>query len=197
MSATSSSKVYRINEIFYSLQGEGANSGRPAVFVRFSGCNLRCPFCDTDFAATTPMSANDILQQINQFPSRFVVLTGGEPSLQIDELLLNSLKQAGFTIAIETNGTHTLPSGIDWITVSPKEGSEIVLRKADEVKVVFIGQDVERYRNMITASRYYLQPCSKVVGGSRTDNTAQVVDYCKSHPHWSLSLQTHKLISIP
>ena len=196
MSATSKTGVYRINEIFYSLQGEGANTGCPAVFVRFSGCNLRCPFCDTDFAAFTTMSVADLLRQVVAFPSRFIVLTGGEPSLQIDNELLSALKQEHFTIAIETNGTHLLPDGIDWVTVSPKENSQIVLTQADEVKVVYIGQDVERYHSQIKASRYYLQPCSTESNGIRTDNVADVVAYCQSHPHWSLSLQTHKLIDI-
>ena len=181
--------AYRINEIFYSLQGEGANTGMPAVFVRFSGCNLRCPFCDTDFASYREMELAEILDSIEEFPSDFIVLTGGEPSLQIDSELIEALHEHDKVIAIETNGTHPLPTDIDWVTCSPKEGSRIVLREADEVKVVYTGQDVEQYADMIEAESYYLQPCS-------CENTDEVIAYCLAHPHWSLSLQTHKLIHI-
>ena len=181
--------AYRINEIFYSLQGEGANTGMPAVFVRFSGCNLRCPFCDTDFASYREMKLEEILDSIEEFPSDFIVLTGGEPSLQIDSELIEALHEHDKVIAIETNGTHPLPADIDWVTCSPKEGSRIVLREADEVKVVYTGQDVEQYADMIEAESYYLQPCS-------CENTDEVIAYCLAHPHWSLSLQTHKLINI-
>lgn len=187
---------YRVNEIFYSLQGEGANVGRPAVFLRFSGCNLRCPFCDTDFAASQELSLADIRSRILSYPARFIVLTGGEPSLQVDDALLQMLHAEGYTVSIETNGTHLLPSGIDWVTVSPKEERPPILTRADEVKVVFIGQDVERYHNTISADRYYLQPCSMVKDGRVSDNREQVIAYCLAHPHWSLSLQTHKLLNI-
>ncbi len=188
--------MYRINEIFYSLQGEGAHTGRPAVFVRFSGCNLRCPWCDTDFAAYREMKAEEIIAAVAVYPARFVVLTGGEPSLQVDEALVRALHDAGWTIAIETNGTHSLPSGIDWVTVSPKEGSRLVLTRADEVKVVYTGQDVERYLLAIQAPSYRLQPCSVIQEGVRTDNCEEVVRYCLEHPHWTLSLQTHKILHI-
>ena len=153
-------KIYKVNEIFYSLQGEGANAGTPAVFVRFAGCNLRCPFCDTDFDSYTEMSADEIADEVGQYPADFVVLTGGEPSLQVDENLVAVLRSRDLVIAIETNGTHPLPYDIDWVTLSPKEGSQIVLTEADEVKVVYVGQDVEPYLN-IPADHHFLQPCRK------------------------------------
>ena len=188
--------MYRINEIFYSLQGEGVHTGRPAVFVRFSGCNLRCPWCDTDFAAYREMTADDILAAMAGYPARFAVLTGGEPSLQIDEPLLQALHKAGWTIAIETNGTRALPQGIDWLTASPKEGSRLALDRADEVKVVYTGQDVEQYVSAIQAGTYRLQPCSVTRDGVTTDNRDEVIRYCLEHPHWTLSLQTHKILHI-
>lgn len=181
--------MYKINEIFYSLQGEGANTGTPAIFIRFSGCNLKCPFCDTDFASYKEMSAQEIIDEIEQYPSSFVVLTGGEPSLQVDRKLINALHAQDFVVAIETNGTHALPEDIDWVTCSPKEGSRIVLREADEVKVVYTGQDVEQYTDLIEAESYYLQPCS-------CENTEEVIAYCLAHPVWSLSLQIHKMLNI-
>lgn len=195
--------MYKVNEIFYSLQGEGANTGTPAIFIRFAGCNLRCPFCDTNFADFNEKTIAEIMSEISQYPSNFVVLTGGEPSLQVDDELVAALHAEDYVVAIETNGTHELPDDIDWITVSPKEGSRIVLSEADEVKVVFTGQDVEQYLS-IEAESYYLQPCSKeetvVDNGKettrRTDNVKDVIEYCLAHPHWSLSLQTHKLLNI-
>ena len=187
--------MYRINEIFYSLQGEGRNVGTPAVFIRFSGCNLRCPFCDTDFSASTAMTKAQILKTALQYPARFVVLTGGEPSLQVDEPLIHALHDAGFYIAIETNGTHTLPDGIDWVTVSPKEGSDVVILNANEVKVVYTGQDVEQYLR-IASQHYYLQPCATTIDGQPSDNCPEVIRYCLAHPQWRLSLQTHKMLSI-
>ena len=162
MSATN---TYRIHEIFYSLQGEGFHTGRPAVFVRFAGCNLRCPFCDTDFSTRQTMTCEDIVRQaLSLIPSslpdgRFLlVLTGGEPALQVDDTLIDALHEAGFYIAIETNGTRTLPAAIDWITCSPKD-APVVLTQADELKVVFRGQDVERLYQGVKAQHYFLQPC--------------------------------------
>lgn len=186
--------MYQINEIFYSLQGEGANTGTPAIFIRFSGCNLRCPFCDTDFSQSTPMSVEDILAEVAQYPSEMIIFTGGEPSLQLDQTLVDALRAEDYVLAIETNGTHALPEGLDWITVSPKRGSRLVLTEADEVKVVYTAHgdedpDVEQYLEMIQADNYFLQPCSG-------ENTAEVVAYCLQHPYWSLSLQTHKMINI-
>lgn len=187
---------YRVNEIFYSLQGEGFHSGTPALFVRLSGCNLACPFCDTDFSSFEEMTAEEIVSRGRELLCEcgcrvpLVVLTGGEPSLQADTALCAALSEAfGAEISIETNGTHPLPEGIDWVTCSPKEGSEVVLREANEVKVVFTGQDVEHWHKSIRAQHYFLQPCS-------CGNTAEVISYILAHPHWRLSLQTHKYTGI-
>lgn len=186
--------MYRVNEIFYSLQGEGYHTGRAAVFIRLSGCNLRCPFCDTDFSAYQPMTAQDIVSEAERLwgesrEERFCVLTGGEPSLQVDAELVLQLHAAGFYIAMETNGTHPVPPQIEWVTCSPKEGAEVVLDYASELKVVYTGQEVEHYRDQVSADYYYLQPCS-------CRNTAEVVAYILRHPQWHLSLQTHKMIDI-
>lgn len=185
---------YRIKEIFYSLQGEGCHSGVPAVFIRFSGCNLRCAWCDTDFSTYTELTAEEIVakaQQLTKGPG-YAILTGGEPSLQVDEVLLNALHQAGYKVAIETNGTHPLPKGIDWITCSPKEGSTLHLKHADEVKVVYTGIDPEHWRNDIQTDNWLLQPLDK----NGHNNTTDVVEYILAHPTWRLSLQTHKLIGL-
>ncbi len=178
----------KINEIFYSLQGEGYHSGTPAVFIRFSGCNLKCSFCDTKHEEGTHMSDNEIIEAVSSFPANTVILTGGEPSLQIDDTLIELLHKAGKYICIETNGTHPLPSGIDWITCSPKEGAPVRLQHIDEVKVVYTGQDLSAYA-ALKADWHFLQPCS-------CSNTEEVVDYILCHPEWRLSLQTHKLIDI-
>ena len=182
-------KKKKINEIFYSLQGEGMHTGTPAVFVRFSGCNLHCPFCDTRHEEGIWMSNEEIVEAVKRHPCRFVILTGGEPSLQIDEDLLHRLHDAGRYICIETNGTHPLPAGIDWVTCSPKGDAPVMLEKIDEVKVVYKGQDVETYHKQLKADHYSLQPCSGL-------NTAETVVYVLAHPWWRLSLQTHKLIDI-
>lgn len=179
----------KINEIFYSLQGEGFHTGTPVVFVRFSGCNLHCSFCDTRHDAGTLMSDDEILSAIAPYPSRTVILTGGEPSLWIDETLVERLHAAGYYVCVETNGTRPLPDGVDWVTCSPKEGATVALARIDEVKVVYTGQPVETYRKL-PAAHYFLQPCSG-------RNTAEVVAYALAHPEWRLSLQTHKLIDIP
>lgn len=188
---------YKINEIFYSLQGEGANTGTPAIFIRFSGCNLRCPFCDTDFATFTEMTAEEIAEAVAAYPARLVVLTGGEPALQVDEKLIDLLHAQDKYIAIETNGTRDLPLGIDWVTVSPKESGKLAFFEADELKVVYIGQDVEKYYKLFPhAQHHYLQPCSVTRNGITTDNRDEVIRYCLDHPHWALSLQTHKILNI-
>lgn len=190
---------YRINEIFYSLQGEGYFTGTAAVFLRFSGCNLRCGFCDTRHEEFAEMSPADIVARLREYPSRHVVVTGGEPSLQLDQMLVDMLHDEGFFIQIETNGTRQLPEGIDWVTCSPKGTatgeSAVKLRHIDELKVVYEGQDVESLANSLPAMHYFLQPCSSPYyeGGS---NTADTVAYILAHPHWRLSLQTHKLIDI-
>lgn len=272
-------RTYRINEIFYSLQGEGFWTGTPAVFVRFSACNLRCPFCDTDFnsfseltvpeiisaAATalagqkqcrrTPFSGNaaslrplplssssslcdnslpagpsrrvgitgppEISDLRGVFPgvdtpsallppsehvaaasgAPMVVLTGGEPGLQVDAELVEAFHQAGFRVHIETNGTRALPEGIDWVTLSPKSGlpgvvgdAAVVLERADEIKVVFSeGDDPSRWA-AFPATWHFLQPCD--AADVTKANTVAAIRYCQEHPLWRLSLQTHKLLGI-
>lgn len=178
----------KINEIFYSLQGEGHHTGTPAVFVRFSGCNLKCDFCDTAHQSGVAMSDEAIVEAVSAYPCRMVILTGGEPGLWIDDALVEALHRAGKYIAIETNGTQVLPEGIDWVTCSPKEGAPLHVRRIDEVKVVYTGQDVAPYLSL-PAQEHFLQPCS-------CQNTEEVVAYIKAHPQWRLSLQTHKLIHI-
>lgn len=178
----------KINEIFYSLQGEGFHVGTPAVFVRFSGCNLNCSFCDTSHEAGTLMSDDEIVRHICSFPATVVVLTGGEPGLWIDDDFIDRLHAVGKYVCIETNGTKRLPATIDWVTCSPKEGAAVCLERMDEVKVVYIGQDVTPYEQL-PAKHYFLQPCS-------CHNTEAVIDYILAHPQWRLSLQTHKLLNI-
>lgn len=206
--------MYKVNEIFYTLQGEGAHMGIPAVFVRFSGCNLRCPWCDTEFTDSTPMSAEAIvaaIQELYDIPNerrKMVVLTGGEPGLQVDEALVNALHTAGFYICIETNGTRPLPAGIDWITCSPKDGTKPVLKRVDEVKVVFTGTyDPEIWREQLEAEHWMLQPL-RFTGewliehavdeweDDRNDNLDDTVRYILSHPFWRLSVQVHKIADL-
>lgn len=197
-------KTYSINEIFYSLQGEGRHTGRAAVFIRFSGCNLRCPFCDTDFSRHTAMTADDIIGVVNQWRAcAFVVLTGGEPTLQADEALVSRLHDEGFYVAIETNGTRLVPKNIDWVTLSPKscfvnEGPQLVTFKVNEVKVVFDGiHDPTVYSKLGGSPYLNLQPCDTGDDHRNRELTRQCVEYIKRHPQWHLSLQTHKLIHIP
>lgn len=178
----------KINEIFYSLQGEGFHTGTPALFIRFSGCNLKCSFCDTKHEEGEWMSDEDIVAKAKECPAKMVVLTGGEPSLWIDEAFVEKLHQAGKYVCIETNGTHPIPDSVDWITCSPK-GAPVVLTQIDEVKVVYTGdEDVEPYLTL-PAQVHFLQPCS-------CKNTQEVVAYIQEHPQWRLSLQTHKWIGI-
>ncbi len=178
----------KINEIFYSLQGEGFHTGTPALFIRFSGCNLKCSFCDTKHEEGEWMSDEDIVAKAKECPAKMVVLTGGEPSLWIDEAFVEKLHQAGKYVCIETNGTHPIPDSLDWITCSPK-GAPVVLTRIDEVKVVYTGdEDVEPYLTL-PAQVHFLQPCS-------CKNTQEVVAYIQEHPQWRLSLQTHKWIGI-
>ncbi|NPD91615.1 7-carboxy-7-deazaguanine synthase QueE [Xylanibacter muris] len=191
--------VKKINEIFYSLQGEGRNTGCAAVFIRFAGCNLQCPFCDTDFTGYQEMTDEQIVARASEFPARFAVLTGGEPALHIDARLIGLLHDAGFRIAIETNGTRTLPDGIDWVTVSPKvefvgEKAELALKRCDELKCVYNGQtDVSDYG--VEASYYYLQPCDVADEQRNIEIRGKCIEYILGHPQWRLSLQIHKICS--
>ncbi len=211
--------TYRLKEIFYTLQGEGAHTGRPAVFCRFSGCNLWtgreedrdeavCRFCDTDFVGTDGpgggkfRAAGDLARAIAAaWPAeagperRFVVCTGGEPLLQLDSDLLSALHGEGFEVAVETNGTQEPPPGIDWLTVSPKAGAPLAVRTGDELKLVYPQQEAgpDRFEGL-AFSHFFLQPMD---GPAREANTAAALRYCLAHPRWRLSLQTHKLLGIP
>ncbi len=188
---------YRVNELFYSLQGEGFHTGEAAVFVRFSGCNLRCPFCDTDFSAYREMTGEEIILQIKDYPSRFVVLTGGEPTLQVDDSLIALFHEHGYVVAMETNGTRQWPEALDWSTVSPKEN--VVISQCNELKVVFQQQsetELENLRERISAGHYFLQPCDTGDPGQNERYVAACVEYIKAHPQWRLSLQTHKITGI-
>ena len=178
----------KINEIFYSLQGEGYHTGTPAIFVRFSGCNLKCDFCDTQHEEGKMMTDDEIIAEVKKYPAVTVVLTGGEPSLWIDDALVDRLHEAGKYVCIETNGTRPLPASIDWVTCSPKQGARLAITRMDEVKVVYEGQDISIYERL-SAEHFFLQPCSCY-------NTALTVDCVMRHPKWRLSLQTHKLIDI-
>lgn len=190
----------KVNEIFYSLQGEGFHTGTAAVFVRLSGCNLRCPFCDTHHSEGTEMTEEDICQAVKAFPASLVVVTGGEPSLYLTASLVDMLHQAGKKVAVETNGTHQLPSNVDWITLSPKdayvEKALPVIRRCNELKEVFDGEQPVNDYPHIRADHYFLQPCD--IGNSERNAriTAACIDYIKQHPKWRLSLQTHKITNI-
>ena len=196
--------MYRINEIFHSLQGEGYHSGTPAVFVRFSGCNLRCAFCDTQHQEGAMFSLQEIVDEVNRFPDApLLVLTGGEPSLFIDEAFVAELKQKTHKkIAIETNGTNLLPKNLDWVTLSPKSGFEggdmapCVLTHCDELKVVYLGQELSQYDGIETRHRF-LQPCFVEDLEQRKVNMQACVEAVKSHPDWRLSLQIHRVLNIP
>jgi len=210
--------TYSIKEIFYTLQGEGAHAGRPAVFCRFSGCNLwtgreqdrataTCQFCDTDFVGTDgerggkfrdagALAAEiDSLWPAAYLASKYVVFTGGEPLLQLDAALIDAMHAVGFMIAIETNGTLPVPAGVDWICVSPKMGATLVVHKGDEIKVVIpqAGQDLADYQALDFAN-YFVQPMD---GPLAAFNTQLAIDTCRRNPQWKLSLQTHKLLQIP
>lgn len=205
---------YKVNEIFYTLQGEGAHSGIPAVFIRFSGCNLRCPWCDTEFADYREMTSDQIIAEICELydlPNerrKMVVMTGGEPGLQVDDALVDALHAAGFFVCIETNGTRPLPVAIDWVTCSPKEGTRLALHKVNEVKVVFTGTyDPEVWRSQLEAEHWMLQPLRYtgewlMMSGidewedDRNDNLPETVRYILSHPFWRLSVQLHKIAGL-
>ena len=178
----------KINEIFYSLQVEAYHTGTQADFVSFSGCNLKCSFCDTQHEEGTLMTDDEIIAEVSKYPAATVILTGGEPSLWIDDALVDRLHEAGKYVCIETNGTRPLPASIDWVTCSPKQGARLAITRMDEVKVVYEGQDISIYERL-SAEHFFLQPCSCY-------NTALTVDCVMRHPKWRLSLQTHKLIDI-
>ena len=209
--------TYVVKEIFYTLQGEGAQAGRPAVLCRFAGCNLwngreadrhhaLCRFCDTDFVGTDGpgggrfAAANDLGEAIANSWSgaadeRYVVFTGGEPALQLDEPLLHDLHARGFTTAIETNGTLSLPAGLDWICVSPKAGTEVVQRSGDELKLVWPQEGIDPEDLLDWDFRHFIiQPLD---GPEREESTAAAIGYVLAHPRWRLGLQAHKLIGMP
>ncbi len=189
-------RLMKINEIFYSLQGEGHYTGTPAVFVRFAGCNLKCSFCDTDFTSFTEMTEDDIVRETGQYPANHIVITGGEPTLQITASLVSKLHEAGKYVQIETNGTNVLPEGcnIDWVTCSPKYKA-VRLQHIDELKVVFEGQDMSQYDGL-TASEYRLQPCDTQDEGKNKEILRQTIDFILKNPKWKLSLQTHKILNV-
>ena len=185
-------QMKRVNDIFYSLQGEGRNTGRAAIFIRFAGCNLKCPFCDTDFSQYEEMSDEDILNRIKSYPSRFVVLTGGEPSLQVDRLLVDLLHSHGYELAMETNGTHPIVDGIDWITCSPKGNT--VIKRCNELKCIFEETTQVPDDHGISAEYKYLQPCDVQDAERNAQIVKRCFDYILQHPEWRMSLQTHKLV---
>lgn len=184
-----------VNEIFYSLQGEGFWAGTPCVFVRFSGCNLHCDFCDTPHQTGNEMDEAAIIAAIRECSKRcrHIVLTGGEPALQVTQELVFALKSAGYYLHIETNGTLPLPEGIDWVTLSPKY-EDVVLEKASEVKLVYEGQDVSEWEDF--SPLRYLQPCDRGDEHLNRKNLQQCIEFVKSNPKWSLSVQLHKLLDI-
>lgn len=208
--------MYSVKEVFYTLQGEGVHAGRPAVFCRFSGCNLwsgreqdrasaLCDFCDTDFIGTdgqnggkfghaTELAAHLISFWPDNKVRPYLVCTGGEPALQLDSALIDALHDCGFEIAIETNGTRPLPVGIDWICVSPKGSSEVIITQGDELKLVYPQPlaPPERFE-ALAFNHFYLQPLDDLSG---VDHTRACIDYCMAHPQWKLSLQTHKILGI-
>ena len=211
---------YAVKEIFYTLQGEGAQTGRPAVFCRFAGCNLWtgreedrgeavCSFCDTDFVGTGGPGGGKFAEASSlaaavaaawpRAPSpgerRFVVCTGGEPLLQLDAALIQALHERGFEVAVETNGTVLPPPGIDWLCVSPKADAPLVVQAGNELKLVYPQPEAQPPRfEALDFDHFFLQPMD---GPSRDANTAAALRYCLAHPRWRLSLQTHKLLGIP
>lgn len=208
--------MYTVKEIFYTLQGEGANSGRAAVFCRFSGCNLwtgreadrataTCTFCDTDFVGVGPdggkfATSDELAEAVaSRWPAGvagqpFVVCTGGEPLLQLEGAAVDALHRRGFQVAVETNGTCEPPPGLDWICVSPKRGAELVLRRGNELKLVYPQPGLEPTSlEGLDFEHFFLQPMD---GPDVEANTQAALAYCLSHPHWRLSIQTHKLLHI-
>jgi 7-carboxy-7-deazaguanine synthase (Cx14CxxC type) len=210
-------KKYKVKEIYYTLQGEGAQTGRPAVFCRFTGCNLWsgreedreksvCTFCDTDFIGTDGenggrYTATELAQKVADvwgdmtLGTPYVVCTGGEPLLQLDEPMIDAFHDLGIEVAVETNGTIPAPKGLDWICMSPKANSEIVLTQGHELKLVYPQPTALPTRFEALAYQYfYLQPMDSP---TQTQNIADTVEYCRKNPKWRLSLQTHKFLNIP
>lgn len=209
--------MYSVKEIFYSLQGEGAQSGRAAIFCRFTGCNLWsgreqdrakaiCDFCDTDFIGTDGQNggkfetASKLCEYLHSFwpqsssEKPYIIFTGGEPALQLDQELVDYCHELGFEVAIETNGTKLLPANIDWICVSPKADAEVIIVKGDELKLVY-PQTLAKPEQFseLEFNHFYLQPLD---GPARSMYTKECVDYCLKHPQWKLSLQNHKVLGI-
>lgn len=211
--------MYSVKEIFYTLQGEGKRSGRPAVFLRFSGCNLWngkeadrefaiCNFCDTDFIGTNGINggkytlANELaIKAMSLWPKQslgskpYIVCTGGEPLLQLNTPLIIALQEQGFEVAVETNGTLLVPEGVDWICMSPKPDTQIVQNKGDELKFIYPQERLQPEPFLEMDFKYfYIQPMD---GPHLNANIQQCISYCMKHPQWSLSLQTHKMLGIP
>jgi 7-carboxy-7-deazaguanine synthase len=215
---TEKKKKYKIKEIYYTLQGEGAMTGRAAVFCRFTGCNLWsgreedrakaiCQFCDTDFWGTDGENggrydAENLAKKVKSLWAKsdfsgkpYVVCTGGEPLLQLDELLVDAFHAVGLEVAIETNGTMLPPKNVDWICMSPKANTDIILTKGNELKLVFPQQNAEPERfTDLEYEHFFLQPMDNA---SQAANIKATLDYCRKNPQWRLSLQTHKLLDIP
>ena len=191
---------YLINEIFYSLQGEGRWAGRAAIFIRFSGCNLKCPFCDTDFKSHKKMTAKDILKELLKYSQcNFVVLTGGEPTLQVTDELLDMLHSNNYYVAMETNATREVSLKVDWVTASPKKAyvkeGGVWLTHADEVKVVYDGEH-EPNDFGIDANEYYIQPCDTGNAEKNEEIIKLCINWIQGHPKWKLSLQQQKIINV-
>ena len=210
--------TYSVHEIYYTLQGEGAQTGRPAVFLRFAGCNLWsgrevdraaavCRFCDTEFVGTSGpgggkfATAEELVDAVaahwpSASPGRYVVCTGGEPLLQLDAPLVDALHEAGFEIGVESNGTLEAPAGIDWLCISPKAAAPVVQRSGQELKLVYPQEEAEAQPEQfadLDFEHFFLQPLD---GPNLAENTRLAVEYCLAHPRWKLSLQTHKVLGI-
>ncbi len=209
--------MYKIKEIYYTLQGEGAQVGRPAVFCRFTGCNLWtgrekdrpkaiCQFCDTDFWGMDgenggKYTAAELTKKVSEIWGNmeagqpYIVCTGGEPLLQLDETLIDEFKSAGFEVAVETNGTVSTPRGIDWVCMSPKAGAELEVKEGDELKLVYPQPGAEPYMyEDLNFNHFFIQPMD---GPNQQENIKLSIDFCLKNPKWRLSLQTHKLLNIP
>lgn len=196
----------KVNEIFYSIQGEGAHVGRPALFVRFSGCNLNCPFCDTEFQRYTEMSEDDIMRKLellNFDGCDFVVLTGGEPLLQLNKTLCDLLHENGYYIAVESNGTIEKDLPIDWLTISPKHiftPAHTKVKKCNEVKLLVDDKtnffQLQHIQNTIEAEHYFLQPIDTANAINKAVNISKTIQLVKEHPLWRISLQTQKILNV-